>query len=142
MSHVIELTRTIVGEPDRVWRALVSSSHLAHWAVPNADMDADVDVEPQVGEPWSIDVPGELSLSGVITELEAPTHLAVTLEVLSGNGRWAALDRPAEAQVSLTLEAVAAGTKLTLVHTTDAEVDEAAITEFADRTLGRLSAVL
>lgn len=106
MTHTIRRELMFQQAPERVWRALATSSALADWMYPN-------DFEPRVGHRFTFRVPPKPRLeSGLVVHCEVltcdpPTELVFT---------WVVGDF-LDTRVSYRLEPDGAGTRVLFEHT-------------------------
>ena len=102
MTKTMTLTRDYPFPQDRVWRAISTGALIADWLMPN-------DFEPSPGHRFTFRAPAMPQWDGVVQgevlEVDPPSHLSYT---------WVALGIVTE--VSLRLEPVATGTRLTVAQ--------------------------
>jgi uncharacterized protein YndB with AHSA1/START domain len=116
---VTELTiiRTLAAPQERVWRAFTSADELAAWLWPSA-WDATAAVDLRVGGRYRIaSEPVGMAVGGEYVAIEPTSRLVQTWH-------WDGDDD--ETLVTITLEDVAAGTLLTIVHERFASDEDAA----------------
>lgn len=116
MTVDVTLTRELAATPARVWDALTTED-LAEWFWP-VRFDTVVVVEPTAG--------------GVFRVSSAPLDMAVDARILSAIAPrellldWGWTGQDARTTVALTLEPSAAGTRLVLTHSGNADEETAA----------------
>lgn len=102
MTRTMTLTRDLPFPPERVWRAISTGALMAEWLLPN-------DFQPVIGHRFTFHSPAFPGWDGVITAqvlaVDPLRHLAYT---------WVALG--VETEVSLTLESIPTGTRLTVAQ--------------------------
>lgn len=107
----LEITRTLPGPPERVWRAFTDPAELTAWFWPH--LAAVVEVDLRVGGGYRITATNgptdDFGISGEYVSLEPPHRLVFT---------WRWHGEPAETLVTIELAAGAGpgNTVMTLVH--------------------------
>jgi uncharacterized protein YndB with AHSA1/START domain len=109
---VLELSRFLPAPPDRVFAALARPVDVARWWGPRLFTTPDIELDLRVGGRFRFTMQppdgDRFHLSGEFLEIDPPSRLAYTF-------RW---DEPApddrETVVTLTLDVVGEGTRLTL----------------------------
>ena len=119
-ESTITITRTVAASPDRVFDAWTDVDQLAAWWWPQL-ADTTYDVDAQVGGPFRIHSSTiGATVTGIYTEVDPPRRLSFTW-------RWQDDDEPEAAvadTVIVTFEPQAAGTVVTVAHTSTAHVPE------------------
>ncbi|WP_460631143.1 SRPBCC family protein [Leifsonia lichenia] len=107
-EHTARVKQAIGADRERVWRAFTSPEELASWFWPPRFQTV-ATVDAVAGSAWSIrSAPTAMGASGVVTEAEEPSRLALT---------WQWDGEEEETRVTLELaEAGSGGTVLTVVH--------------------------
>lgn len=105
LTHELERTITIGAPPATVFRFFTDSARWAAW------WGAGSTIDPRPGGEVRIVYPGGVQASGEVVEIAAPSRIVFTYGYASGKPIPVGSSR-----VSIRLEAVAAGTRLHLIH--------------------------
>ncbi|MBS1879585.1 MAG: SRPBCC domain-containing protein [Actinobacteria bacterium] len=101
LAHTVKRTVLLDAPPDRVWEALVDPALLSEWLAPEVELDP-----REGGEVVCRFADGE-ERRGEVAVVEEAERLAFTWRREEGGESW----------VEWTLDAVAAGTRLTVIET-------------------------
>jgi uncharacterized protein YndB with AHSA1/START domain len=88
MKPGVDIKRTFPAAPQAIFDAWTKGELLSAWfGLPDADVTASCDA--QVGGAWELTMrmpTGEVAFSGVYEEVDAPSHLAYTMQVAGAPG--------------------------------------------------------
>jgi uncharacterized protein YndB with AHSA1/START domain len=107
MTNGFTIVRDIAASPERVWAAFTDAGQYAAWIWP-ADWQTECDIEATVGGRFHVaSEPKGMDVHGTYVAVDPFTHLALT---------WRWHDQNDESLVTIDLEPIDGGTRLTLTH--------------------------
>ena len=111
------LTRDIATPQDRVWSAFTDGAEYAAWIWP-AEWETTCQIDPRVGGSFRLESPPTgIGVTGTYLEVDPKSRLVLTWTWDGDNN---------ESRVTIALEPIATGTRLTLTHEGLASEEEAA----------------
>ena len=112
MTSTILLAEDLPHPIEKVWKAVTDSAHLADWLMPT-------DFEPRLGRRFTLRCPAGAGVRGwvdcVVLELEPPGRMVWS---------WSNRSEAEPSQVEFRLEPIAGGTRLTLIHSREADAEQ------------------
>jgi uncharacterized protein YndB with AHSA1/START domain len=104
----LRIRRVLPSAPEHVWCALTDPRALEAWFWPRDTYGTVAEVDPRPGGRYRIDAPRlGIAAAGEYVTVERPRLLVMS---------WRWCDEPAETLVTITLDEIADGTVLTLIH--------------------------
>jgi uncharacterized protein YndB with AHSA1/START domain len=112
VTSAILLAEDLPYSIEEVWTAVTDSAHLGDWLMPN-------DFEPLLGRRFTLRCPPGAGVRGwvdcVVLELEPPRRMVWS---------WSNRSEAEPSQVEFRLEPTAGGTRLTLIHSREADAEQ------------------